>query len=353
MDKWESDGEFNHDDRSWSTAGISIATTCCGEHEENLNGDDISRARANRCATRAYNFCKCSSSCCFWVFGLAMCIVFLSFVAIPILMSSNHTRIFPFKNETTSEQQNHLYHQWRPKCDLQILVDRSLNSGNESHFVLYDESGTCGTISVLKEGTMWPEQPSKASWNDVQPTTKSLEAMHLSPHVLTGDAFLSISSGFEMLPDTNWTLSFAGTRLDSGNHRRADIIFSFPQHMNKKNATQMIRYEANNTLGIYFSSESYSQSWHASGIHLPLDVFDFHVLTLSHNQRDGHIVIYQDAEFVATLDFQYRDRVQMSSLGYNENPASSNLAIRRIASFEQSVDNRALNIASLVLHMLS
>jgi hypothetical protein len=307
---------------------------------------------------------------------LAALIAAMIFIGVPVVMSGQYKQYVCMKNLTKNESFQ--------MADLSPLVVSDLSLGEhrddeegQYHLFLYDAVGF-HQVDVKQQqqqkhrGTneTAPNTTTTAShWNAVQPTGGSLLLMDRLPHIRTGPrAFLELSPTFDLRSDRNWTLSFAGARLQpssrnggGGDNDNHDIILSsslFP--------SCRIQYEADNTLGMYLTSirSGRAETMYHGGIVLPDDVFEFHVLTWTFDQESQRMDVYQNEDLVAAVDFE-DGWVALNLIGSSarvvvedENDtttatsstfSSSNLAIRRMSYFHESFHGD--DLAELALYM--
>jgi hypothetical protein len=181
----------------------------------------------------------------------------------------------------------------------------------------------------------------------------------------------------ELSPNHNWTVSFAGARLATGN---IDIIYlgggdDETNDGNKQNASLAVCYLDNNSIGIGScimednndnddpdenNEGDKEEESNSETLVVPLlyTTRDFHVLTITYNAQDHRVQIYQDTHLAADLDIvKVSLPSSISKIGpphSNDSlsPVASNIALRHVSYFDRHVQEASVvEIADLILHM--
>lgn len=262
--------------------------------------------------------------------------------------SSSSSLFSPMSSSSTSSL-------WNPLVDLLVVDDPH----DLSQYMLHDTLGGCLPGIVTSVDTT---QTINNEWIGVQPTIESISVMGILPHIQMGEgSFLTLSEqcNIELSSHHNWTLSFAGARTKIGG---SDIIFMSDSN-ELQNSSFAVCYHDENSLSIgacastSIDNGSDNDNDNNMTIVVPLlkPASEFHVLTITYNEKEHRLQIYQNAKLVAELDFlESMDSTTLSWIGpsYSNNP--SNIALRHVAYYEKHIDaGNVVEIADLILYMQS
>lgn len=245
---------------------------------------------------------------------------------------------------------------WNPVVDLQVVYDPS----NSSQYILRDNEDVCHPTIV----TSSDRAGSQLDWAGVQPTDRSISALGILPHIQTSEKHffgLSNSSIIAPGPESDWTLSFSGARLNREDESAVDIIFMGESENNASKSSFAVCYDSENSIRL--GSCSNDRSHDDISVPLPYSVTEFHVLTLTYCQEEGRLQVYQNTKL--TADFEYWSRMEhptkVSWIGPPQydaesaspsNNVSSNIALRHLAYLEKHIrGGNVVEIADLALHM--
>lgn len=225
---------------------------------------------------------------------------------------------------------------------------RVVRTQNEFEMVDVTNSFAPRDISVFTGRTAvfgWDRvQPTNASINAIEATTVNATTTTISsdgqpqveekeyygdvPHWHISEEMVLIRDDIlRLTPDTSWILSFVARPI-APSSSGFDIVLGPFSKFNCQ-----VRFEPNNTLGIYFTNQGRGLS--QGNIPLPLNVTsEYHTITLlyDHTNDNGKIQLYQDDLFVADLDNTPSDfYAEFGYIGawYN-NQYQANIALRRI-----------------------
>jgi hypothetical protein len=327
--------------RNLSNTDSTLASSGC-EDIESDSGASLSRSDstcvANRSCQSIRSCVKSSGLLLSLAAVLSALIAAVIFIGVPVAMNSyEYNKNISLRNMKKNESFQ--------MSDLSPWVVSDLCLGfinrEKRQLLLYDTIGFHQVDVKKQQQQETLETPTTAGWDAVQPTGESLQSLDCLPHIQTGRAYLELSPTFDLRSDRNWTLSFAGARLQSTSSD-GDIILAsslFP--------SCQIRYEAGNTLGMYLTSirSGKAVAEYFGGIALPFNVFDFHVLTWTFDQESQNIEVYQNSESVAAVAFGdgwAALNIIGSAADQNSTGSPSNLAIRRMSYFHQSFHGEAL-----------
>jgi len=239
---------------------------------------------------------------------------------------------------------------WNPILDLRVIYDPT----NSSRYILRDEKNV-STPSIVPGNSQYDEQ--QLEWSEVQPTPQSIAVMGMLPHIqTTNHHYLRLfnSRSIDLGPGTDWTLSFSGAHLQQLKNKMADNIFMGESSLVPK-ASFAICYRANNSIGL---GSCRANDKTTKVVPLPFSVMEFHVLTVSYNQRIGSMQVYQNTRLAADLEF--RNALEATNLSWIGPPcfgdtssnSSSNIAIRHVAYLDKHINPASVvDIADLSLHM--
>jgi hypothetical protein len=168
-------------------------------------------------------------------------------------------------------------------------------------------------------------------WDTVQPTNGSIYNLSTpKPHLQVSGQVVLIRE-LDMLSvtdNTNWILSFVARKLRP-NSRDFDIVLGPISNRNCQ-----VRFEAYNTLGIYFTKEGYGL--YQGSIPLPMDTSEFHVITLMYEQNGDNpepakIQLYQDDRWILELYNSPSFFAQFGRLGgWFQNMFLGSIALQRV-----------------------
>lgn len=368
---------------SWSTA--STAATLGLADDESINGQNSSHGDMVK-SSRVITGCTSSHdtrhttcpSTTILIFGIAIIAVIATSVA------------FCNKQPDTQKEPQHLDAAkagasmetfaasdasqqgfWNPLVDLHVDYDPF----NPYRYILQDQNGLCNPQITTD---MVTNEVSMNNWTGVQPTPQSIASMGILPHIQTSrESFLALEKqcGMELSPNQNWTLSFAGARLSTGN---ADIIFLGGDNNNngtKRNAPFAVCYLDDNSIGIgsctkdndsngiFEDNEGDNEEEEEDDdetlvIPLLYSTREFHVLTLTYNAQDRRLQIYQDTHLAADMELgELSLPTSISWIGPphpydSSSSAASKIALRHVSYFDRHVQGgNVVEIADLILHM--
>lgn len=165
-------------------------------------------------------------------------------------------------------------------------------------------------------------------WSSVQPAGIFLPTPS-TPHVQTRDSYLVLrgNDGIVLVPDKSWVLTLEARRINEplGGY---DIILG-----PRKQCNCQIRFEADNTLGVYATNSGYGI--YRSNLHLPLNSTEFHAITIVYHRMRKRIVLYQDSKLVDKWDATdfFAEFGYIGSWFKGNYPA--NIAVKRILFIEE------------------
>lgn len=173
----------------------------------------------------------------------------------------------------------------------------------------------------------------EGSWDAVQPTNGS--TFNLSspqPHLrISGEVVLIHErETLWVNENSNWILSFVARKLNPTS-RGFDIVLGPISQCNCQ-----VRFEAGNTLGIYFTNAGHGL--YQGSIPLPLNTTEYHVVTLMYDRsnttgssNEPKIQLYQDHRWVAALDNSPSYFAEFGRLGgWYQNQYLASIGFRRV-----------------------